>query len=488
MAKNKAKKGATAPKVETKAAEEVKVQAAVETKVEDKAPKKPAPQPDVQPKADTKEQKKPDPTPAAAPAEGATGDQPAVVQPEKVNNAAMPTQAEMSAEVFKNAELQSILGSISLTPESTMDANHMVLLTHVATERFKGKDPKNPVVIAANEMVDDLTCYCIAVAGINMAINGKKLGMSVPVNALGAYVRAMGYFGIALPAEKAVPDPNKPDQLLIPFEGASPETVETVKEEIKMQRGTKPTMDPALWKSDEDAKKALLYILSDTLSKDNRFLVSTSKLRMYKMLSAENKEEKTMWESASNATIFDNLLSILGTAKSTFLNAIGGQIYSSAATQKNPIKSHLTLKRNFPQLSDEDAAEIIKIIVKHKAAQNNPNEPLENNIAWNGLKDGKREDCLLYPTKTTDVDKEIMGRLQNVYAERLGSPAEAGYNLRATNLIVTIMNLYKTSGQIAQLVEQNYTAEVNKALEATSGKTAPQEEKKDEKEAEKPKK
>lgn len=51
----------------------------------------------------------------------------------------MPTQAEMSAEVFKNAELQSILGSISLTPESTMDANHMVLLTHVATERFKGK-------------------------------------------------------------------------------------------------------------------------------------------------------------------------------------------------------------------------------------------------------------------------------------------------------------------------------------------------------------
>ena len=81
-----------------------------------------------------------------------------------------------------------------------------------------------------------------------------------------------------------------------------------------------------------------------------------------------------------------------------------------------------------------------------------------------------------------------MGRLQNVYAERLGSPAEAGYNLRATNLIVTIMNLYKTSGQIAQLVEQNYTAEVNKALEATSGKTAPQEEKKDEKEAEKPKK
>lgn len=101
MAKNKAKKGATAPKVETKAAEEVKVQAAVETKVEDKAPKKPAPQPDVQPKADTKEQKKPDPTPAAAPAEGATGDQPAVVQPEEVNNAAMPTQAEMSAEVFK---------------------------------------------------------------------------------------------------------------------------------------------------------------------------------------------------------------------------------------------------------------------------------------------------------------------------------------------------------------------------------------------------
>ena len=116
MAKNKAKKGATAPKVETKAAEEVKVQAAVETKVEDKAPKKPAPQPDVQPKADTKEQKKPDPTPAAAPAEGATGDQPAVVQPEEVANTAMPTTAEMSAEVFKNAELQSILVCISLTP------------------------------------------------------------------------------------------------------------------------------------------------------------------------------------------------------------------------------------------------------------------------------------------------------------------------------------------------------------------------------------
>lgn len=62
-----------------------------------------------------------------------------------------------------------------LTPETTIDANHMVELAKVATERFKTKDQKDPRVIATNEMIDDVTAYCLALAGINMQIHGKSL-------------------------------------------------------------------------------------------------------------------------------------------------------------------------------------------------------------------------------------------------------------------------------------------------------------------------
>ena len=118
-----------------------------------------------------------------------------------------------------------------LTPETTIDANHMVELAKVATERFKTKDQKDPRVIATNEMIDDVTAYCLALAGINMQIHGKKLGLSVPVEATASFVRTMGFFGVALPEGKAIEDPKNPGQMILPFE-ASEEAVKTVKEEI----------------------------------------------------------------------------------------------------------------------------------------------------------------------------------------------------------------------------------------------------------------
>lgn len=411
---------------------------------------------------------KKDPIP---PVENAEGENPTVV--ETVSSGI----AEKSAAVFQNAELQEMLASISLTPETMIDANHTVDLITVATKRFEAKDKRNPTVIAANEMLDELTCYAIAVAGVSMIINGKKMGLSVPVGAVPGYVRAMGYFGIALPESSAVVDPKKPDQMIIPFEGVSEDTKETIKKEIKMHQNIKPEMDVSLWKSDDDAKKAISYILSDTLSKDNRFQVSISKTRMYKMLSAANDEEKKMWESSSSATIFETILSLLDDSKSTFLNAVGGQVYSAAATRKNPILSHLTLKRNFPQCEDKDIAEIVRVIVKTKALSANPDKPIEQNIAWLGLGTGKREDCLLIPTKSSTEDKEIMGRLQSHYGEKLGKPTDEGYNLKATNFLATIINLYKSDDFITQYDKANYTDCVNKALEAISGETAPKDDK-----------
>lgn len=482
MSKNKdknkgAQAGAQSPK-KGEAAKDNKGTAATQQK--DKAAETKVEVKDKKVEEATKAPKVENPTP---PAENANGDTVQTGLQEEVPVAGasvIPSQAEMSAQVFQNAELQQTLTAIALTPETTMDVNHMVDLAKVATERFKGKDQRNPTVIAANEMVDELTCYCIAVAGINMGIHGKKLGLSIPEGALPAYVRAMGYFGVALPESSAVPDPNKPGQLIIPFpdkEGVSKETQESVKKETAAHKNPAPSMDVSLWKSEEDAKKAISYILSDTLSKDNRFVVTTSKVRMYKVLNSANEEEKKMWEGASLATVFENMLGILGDSKTTLLNAVGGQIYSAAATRKNPILSHLTLKRNFPQGSDKDISEMIHVIVKSKALSENPDKPIENNIAWLGLASGKREDCLLIPTKSTKEDKEIMSRLQSHYAEKLGSPADKGYNLKATNLLATIVNLYKSDDFISQYNEADYADCVNKALKAVSGETAPKEDK-----------
>lgn len=385
--------------------------------------------------------------------------------------------AAASAAVFQNSELQEALSSITLTPETTMDTNHMVQLITVATERFKSKDGREPNVIKVNETLDELTCYCIAVAGINMLANGKKLGLSVPIGAIPGYLRAMGYFGVALPEHQAIPDPENPSQMIIPFEGVSKETEQTVKEEIKMHKNTKPEMDVSLWKSDEDAKKAISYILSDTLSKDNRFQVTLSKTRMYKMLMSADENEKKMWESASIAAIFESMLNVLDSSKSTLLNAVGGQVYSAAAVKQNPILSHLTIKRNFPQCEDKDIAEIVKVIVKQKAKMVTPDKPIEQNVAWIALNTGKREDCLLIPRKESDDDKQIMGRLQSHYGERLGSPVDKNYRIKATNLLATILNLYKTEDFISQYSEADYDDCVKKAQELISGETAPKDDK-----------
>lgn len=462
MSKNKDnKKGAQAAAQSTKKDNTAKGKA-VENKVKEQ-----------EKKAAAQEEKVPE-----KPVEDATGESPATVQEE--SPALAPTvhnPAEASAAVFKNAELQETLTAMALTPETVLDANHTVELLTVATKRFEAKDPRNPTVIAANEMLDELTCYCIALAGVNMSVNGKKIGLSIPVGALPSYVRAMGYFGIALPEASAVPDPKNPGQMIIPFDGVSKETEETIKKEIKLHKDAKPAMDVSLWKSDEDVKKAISYILSDTLSKDNRFQVSLSKIRMYKVLNAANDEEKKMWESASLSAIFETMLTLLGDSKSTLLNAVGGQVYSAAATRKNPILSHLALKRNFPQCTDKDISEIVRIIVKTKATSMNPDQPIEQNIAWLGLNNGKREDCLLIPTKSTSEDKEIMGRIQSAYSDKVGVPSEEGYNLKVTNFLATIVNLYKTDDFITQYSAADYTDCVNKALEAISGKTAPKDDK-----------
>lgn len=461
MSKNKDKKGAQAAAQSTKKDNTVKgktVNNEVKEQVKNTAAEQRAPE---------------------KPIEDASGNITATEVQEEVQ-APAPTvhnPAEVSADVFKNAELQEVLTAITLTPETTLDANHTVELLTVATKRFETKDPRNPTIIAANEMLDELTCYCIALAGVNMLSHGKKIGLSVPIGALPTYVRAMGYFGIALPEASAVPDPKNPGQMVIPFEGVSKETEKTIKEEIKLHKNAKPEMDVSLWKSEDDVKKAISYILSDTLSKDNRFQVSLSKVRMYKVLNAANEEEKKMWESSSLSAIFETMLTLLGGSKSTLLNAVGGQVYSAAATRKNPILSHLTLKRNFPQCTDKDISEIVQTIVKTKALSMNPDQPVEQNIAWMGLKSGKREDCLLIPTKSTNEDKEIMGRLQSAYSDKIGVPSEEGYNLKATNFLATIINLYKADDFISQYSAADYTDCVNKALEAISGKTAPKDDK-----------
>jgi hypothetical protein len=461
MSKNKDKKGAQAAAQSTKKDNTVKgrtVNNEVKEQVKNTAAEQRAPE---------------------KPIEDASGNITATEVQEEVQ-APAPTvhnPAEVSAAVFKNAELQEVLTAITLTPETTLDANHTVELLTVATKRFETKDPRNPTIIAANEMLDELTCYCIALAGVNMLSHGKKIGLSVPIGALPTYVRAMGYFGIALPEASAVPDPKNPGQMVIPFEGVSKETEKTIKEEIKLHKNAKPEMDVSLWKSEDDVKKAISYILSDTLSKDNRFQVSLSKVRMYKVLNAANEEEKKMWESSSLSAIFETMLTLLGGSKSTLLNAVGGQVYSAAATRKNPILSHLTLKRNFPQCTDKDISEIVQTIVKTKALSMNPDQPVEQNIAWMGLKSGKREDCLLIPTKSTNEDKEIMGRLQSAYSDKIGVPSEEGYNLKATNFLATIINLYKADDFISQYSAADYTDCVNKALEAISGKTAPKDDK-----------
>lgn len=261
--------------------------------------------------------------------------------------------------------------------------------------------------------------------------------------------------------------------MILPFE-ASEEAVKTVKEEIKIQK-SKPTMDPSLWKSDDDAKKAVRYIMSDTLTKDNRFLVSISKVRMYKMLTSANEDEKKMWESSSNAAILEVIFNILGDSKSTLMNAIGGQIYSAAATRKNPVLSHLVAKRNFSQFSDEDIRDITKVFVKFKAADTSK-DPLENNIAWVGLTQGKKEDALLYPKRLSDFDKNVMNRIDNLYPDKVGVPSDPDYRRKASNLMITIMNLYKENDLLPQVSETDYKQAVEDAVKATSGETAPKEE------------
>lgn len=401
-----------------------------------------------------------------------SGKEPVVVEPAIIVEETKPAtgNAAASAAVFNAEETRCLLAKLDLTPDAVMDSNHVVTLLQVATERFRGADRTDPKVIATNDMLDELTLHSIVIAGVSMHALGKKMGLRIPVESLDTYARAFGYFGVALPVGEAASVEGDPTQLNIPFTGVSAATEAVAKAEIVSHKKTAPEMDAQKWLTDEDAKKALAYIMSDTLSKDNRFVVCMDKLREFKVKNAKDDAEKQMWTTASAGTMFEALLANIGDTASTLMNGIGGQVYSSIATLKSPIKAHLTIKARIPNCTDQEIHEIIMAIIRYKADKNNPGKPLESNIAYLGASSGTREECLIYPARVTKDDREIMGRLQGSYVAILGIPGEEGYALKATNLLLTIINLYKTKDLFSLYVEKEYPEAVNTAIVAAGVK------------------
>lgn len=378
-----------------------------------------------------------------------------------------PIVGEMTPTFQANA-VESYLQGVQLTPTDIIDANHLVDLVTVANQRLKGADPKSAMTIAINQTLDDLMAYSIVVAGINMAQHGKRLGLSVPIANWTAFAQMYANFGVALPEPKV--DPNNPVQLLVPFGGVSEETQKGVEAEIKLHEAPiRPSMDPKLWKTEEDAQKAILYILSDTLAKYSRMEETTNKMREYKIFNAVTPEEKEMWKVATPAAIIEAMLLFLTSSSSILLNGIGGQTYSTVVAYKHPIRAHLCMKKHFMNYTDKEIAEIVKVFIKYKALHNSPDKDPLTSLGYLGLSLATRERCLVKAAKTTEEDKEDMGRLQNCYATEIGLPTEAGYSLKAVNKMVTILNEYVPADkQFACYIEKEYPEAVEAALKSTS--------------------
>ena len=257
-------------------------------------------------------------------------------------------------------------------------------------------------------------------------------------------------------------------QMSLEFKEIDEDTAKAAKEEIKIEKATViPEQDPEKWENEDQARKGLAYILSQSpISLQNKFSTALMKLRVFRKNQESDAKKKESWDSVKIGALFEDLVNMLGKKATMLTKGLCQGTVTAMSCDHNPIFAHATIKYNLPSLTEDEIADLMKTFIKVC----NNNTAIEETTAFkNGILEPTRDLFLDIPrlvneeVKGTPAEQEkirsskkIMHRFIEAYKnDGLPASVDPKHDLEITNRMITIRNLYVGKDQAFELFTES---------------------------------
>lgn len=354
-----------------------------------------------------------------------------------------------------------------MQPQDLMDANHAAIFMDTMERRLSKMKPNEPLTIKMESMLDYNMMWFAIKLSVQSFAQKREMNMITPNDEaiVQEAIDMAASMGVALTAH-----PTKDGQMALTFsEGdINPETKAAAVEEVAAQATTVATtkksrdltpeqMDPMNWKTDDDAKKALMQDIRATKeSPSNKFLRLLNKVKTYRENMETDPVKKSMWQTASLGMLTKELITLIGNKGIIVLNGLMTGTTGSMRLGQTMIFAHSTMKKNMPVLKDTEIVDLIKTFIEitHK----DPNQPIDQDLAVvNGILAPTRDTfvriALMKPNESENIEwfKKIFNPFYQMYKDEIGSKViqtEKGvednpdFPLKVANKMIEIRNLY----------------------------------------------
>lgn len=450
------------------------------------------------PPADEKDKKTPPATPPKDEKAGkgkpdkTENKEPEVVEVEEVDNNQPHKSAKESAEAFANGgksnavattasfdgsigALAGVLG-IGLNKGARLSADSQVNLLTLTWDVIKNDpDPTSDRAVTVKSMFHEMHGYVLTRAYVQMYYDGKALKVQVPDNVLKFALQTFNNFGIEVNPDgiKALGD----GQTEIDFGKAEMDEAKRKKvaEENARQQATPPSMNPKDWKTVDEYKEGVKYILSQAGNEMSMNLFKAIEATMeWRKSQEKDPKDAHKWDVVPKGDIFDDMIKTLEEVPTILEGGIASTIRGYASVQGCPIGAHSRMRMYLPQYSEEDVASVTKAIIRTQLPKG---ITLDNYKPYNNLMAGTPETFLGFVenAKQDGPIKPALKFVENVYGKELGDRAAKDYRRKAVNKMIAIANLYRDpDARIAEYDEKGYAeaAKGNEEKAAPAG-TAP---------------
>jgi hypothetical protein len=340
--------------------------------------------------------------------------------------------------------------------------------------------PNQPLTIQLEQALDYNLAWRTVCMSIQTFARKRELNMLVPSDEtlVQGMIDMYASMGVALEAH---PNDNNPKQMVLEFkeDDIAPETKEAAKAEIEV--ATKPNrhqpvseaeMDPLNWKTDDDARKAILEDIKVTNeSPSNKFLRILGKIRTYRENIETDPEKKKHWATVSLGELAKDYVELIPKKGIIAIKGIMSSALGSMKLGQTMIFAHSILKKNMSALSDEEIRDLLKAFIE--ISHEDASQPIEQDPAVvKGILAPTRDTfvriALQKPAEGESLDffKRILNPFWQVYKDEVGSKVlENGsenpdFPLKSANKMIEIRNLYVDSKSRFPL----YTSEDFKAV------------------------
>lgn len=371
-----------------------------------------------------------------------------------------------------------------LTDKDTMDANHAAIFLDTLERRTARMDRSKPLTIQMENVLD----YNMLWFGVKLSLQTYKqrgeFKMLTPNDdfIVQQTIDMASSMGIALSAHPTEDGKQLEMQFTDIPEDVKKEAEAEIKAEeeeknkkVKHRTLTPEQLRPENWKNDEDAVAALRQeMLATHESPSNKFLRILNMIKVYKENTETDELKKDLWGRCSLTDLAEEYQRLLDKRGMVVINGLMSSVVNSLKCGETMIFAHCLLKKNMPQLSDQEIAELVKMFIRIKHGDDS--QPIEEDPAVvNGILKPKIDTFVRIvmnrPTqdKSYGEDESWFKKVNNVlfisYKDEIGSrtienpetkeiSANPTYTIKAVNKMIEIRNLYVDKNAHYKLVTQ----------------------------------